>query len=75
MAETGLGDAVSDAGVGAACARTAVLGAGLNVRINARDLTDEGVRDGYLSQAADLLDRAAREEAEILAIVDAKIDG
>ena len=74
MAETGLPEAASDAGVGAACARTAVLGAGLNVRINAGGLTDEDARARYLARASSLLERAESRAAEILAIVDAKIE-
>ena len=40
MAKDGNPNSVSDAGVGALCARTAVYGAYLNVRINATGLTD-----------------------------------
>ena len=40
MAETGLKASASDAGVGALCARTAVRGAYLNVKINASQLED-----------------------------------
>ena len=36
MAETGNPNSVSDAGVGALCARAAVMGAFMNVRINAQ---------------------------------------
>jgi len=73
MAETGMEASVSDAGVGALCARTAVRGAGLNVRINAKDLKDEAARAAYLERA-DALEAAAEEtEATILAIVADKL--
>ena len=44
MAERGNPNSVTDAGVGALCARTAVLGAVMNVRVNAADLKDLGRR-------------------------------
>ena len=44
MAEEGNPNSVTDAGVGALCARTAVQGAYLNVRINASGLKDKGIR-------------------------------
>jgi len=74
MAEHGNPNSVSDAGVGALCARSAVLGAGLNVRINSADLTDQGVLAGYLAKAEDLQARAIEAEQEILALVAARID-
>lgn len=74
MAETGLAASASDAGVGALCARTAVLGAGLNVRINAKDLTDASERSDYLARAAALAEKATAAEAEILAVVEGKLD-
>ena len=41
MAEEGNPNSVSDAGVGVLAARAAVLGAGLNVKINASGLKDK----------------------------------
>ena len=73
MAEKGLAASASDAGVGALCARTAVLGAGLNVRINAKDLTDEEVRSTYLQRAAELTEAAVAAESEILALVESRL--
>ncbi len=73
MAEHGMGSSVSDAGVGALCARTAVLGAGLNVEINAKDLTDPDRRAGYLSRAKELCAQAEAQETEILAQVRARL--
>ena len=74
MAETGLAASASDAGVGALCARTAVLGAGLNVRINAKDLTDEAERTAYLQKASELADAAVAAEGEILKLVEARLE-
>lgn len=73
MAEIGQPASVSDAGVGALCARTAVLGAGLNVRINSADLEDATAKASYLERASRLEARAEEAEAEILEIVRKKI--
>jgi glutamate formiminotransferase/formiminotetrahydrofolate cyclodeaminase len=69
MSEKGLQNSLSDAGVGALCARTAVLGAGLNVSINCRDLEDDSQRADYLSRAAQLEAQAVDAETAILARV------
>ncbi len=73
MAEHGQESSVSDAGVGVLCARTAVRGAWLNVKINAAQLKDRAFADDLLARGAALVETADREEREILAIVDAKI--
>jgi glutamate formiminotransferase/formiminotetrahydrofolate cyclodeaminase len=73
MAETGNPNSVSDAGVGALCARTAVEGAFLNVRINAAGLKDETYLKNVLGKANDLLLSARNAEAGILKIVYQKI--
>ena len=73
MAGEGNPNSVSDAGVGALAARSAVLGAWLNVKINAAGLKDREVADSLLAKAADIAARAQREEAEILEIVNSKI--
>jgi glutamate formiminotransferase/formiminotetrahydrofolate cyclodeaminase len=73
MAEHGLAASVSDAGVAALCARSAVIGAHLNVRINAGDLADEAARGAYLARGAELQAAAEAREAEILAAVDGKL--
>lgn len=74
MAETGNPASVSDAGVGALAARAAVLGADLNVRINAAGLADKSKAKPLLDEAASLVAEAKREEEEILAIVNDKIN-
>ncbi|MDP3353746.1 MAG: glutamate formimidoyltransferase, partial [Flavobacteriaceae bacterium] len=51
MMETGLQTSLSDAGVGALCARTAVLGAYFNVRINAKDIKDKNFTTTILAKA------------------------
>ncbi|HNX79180.1 MAG TPA: cyclodeaminase/cyclohydrolase family protein, partial [Prolixibacteraceae bacterium] len=73
MAETGNPNSVSDAGVGALCARTAVRGAWLNVKINAGGLADKVKREEILNEAGNIADKADRLEKEILGFVDEKI--
>jgi glutamate formiminotransferase / formiminotetrahydrofolate cyclodeaminase len=73
MARDGQPSSVTDAGVGAACARTAVLGAALNVQVNAADLEDTDFKTSALSRAAAMLAEAERRESEILAVVRAKL--
>ena len=73
MAEIGNPNSVSDAGVGALCARTAVMGAFLNVKINCANLDDRHVVEDYLSRGKALEDRANALEREILAIVEGKM--
>lgn len=73
MAEQGNPNSVSDAGVGALCARSAVMGAYLNVKINAAGLKDREFADAMLARGAEIERRAIELEAEILAIVNGKI--
>lgn len=75
MAEEGNPNSVSDAGVGALCARSAVIGAYLNVKINVAGLKDRNFADDILARAAEIERHAIEAEADILAIVNAKIDG
>ena len=73
MANEGNPNSVSDAGVGALAARAGVLGAGLNVKINAAGLKDKEVADKLVAEANELIANANREEAEITKIVEDKI--
>ncbi|MBK7270643.1 MAG: glutamate formimidoyltransferase [Flavobacteriales bacterium] len=73
MAEIGLKASVSDAGVGAMCARTGALGAYLNVRINCAGLDDEAWKKDVLAKAERLKAEAERIEAEVMAATLAKV--
>ena len=73
MAENGNPNSLSDAGVGALCARTAVYGAYLNVRINAGGLSDKALAEDILAKASELLQKALSKEAEILSMVEARL--
>ncbi len=73
MAATGNPNSVSDAGVGALCARTAVLGAYLNVKINASGINDRTFAENLITKGAEIAGNACGLEEEILAIVNQKI--
>jgi glutamate formiminotransferase/formiminotetrahydrofolate cyclodeaminase len=73
MAETGNPNSVSDAGVGALCARSAVIGAYLNVKINGSALKDKAFFNNVLAEAEEIVSRTKAMEEEILAVVTAKI--
>jgi glutamate formiminotransferase/formiminotetrahydrofolate cyclodeaminase len=73
MAEIGNPNSASDAGVGALCARTAVYGAYLNVKINASGLDDKAYADEKIKAGKELLDKSIQLEKEVLAIVERKI--
>ena len=73
MVEWGNPASVTDGGVGALAARSAVMGAHLNVKINASSLKDEAFKNDILAKAAAIEAAAIKEEAEILAIVNQKI--
>ncbi len=73
MAEIGNPNSVSDAGVGALCARSAVIGAYLNVKINAADLADQEYITTLMKEADEIVDKSRATEEEILGIVTGKI--
>jgi glutamate formiminotransferase/formiminotetrahydrofolate cyclodeaminase len=73
MAIIGNPNSLSDAGVGALCARTAVYGAYLNVRINAGELIDKVFIEEILNRASDLLQKTLEKEGEILNLIDSRI--
>ena len=73
MAEIGNPNSISDAGVGALCARSAVIGAYMNVRINAAELKDEAFKKEILAKAEKIKNDAIKEEEAILKIVYAVI--
>jgi len=73
MAVIGNPNSASDAGVGALCARAAVHGAYLNVKINAKDIDDEKFVERVLKKANKLAAQADKKEAEILKLVNKAI--
>jgi glutamate formiminotransferase/formiminotetrahydrofolate cyclodeaminase len=75
MAEKGNPNSVSDAGVGALCARSAVMGAHLNVKINAGGIDDKAWIEKLLSEADEIEKDAVKFEKEIIAQVEKIIKG
>ncbi|MES2566832.1 MAG: glutamate formimidoyltransferase [Bacteroidota bacterium] len=73
MAEIGNPNSVSDAGVGALCARSAVMGAFMNVRINAAGFDDKNFVNDIISKGKDIENKTIALEADILKIVNEKI--
>lgn len=73
MAEIGNPNSVSDAGVGALCARTAVMGAFMNVRINGSGLEDKKFIEDVLNRGREIENKTIALESEILQIVNSKI--
>lgn len=73
MAREGLQNSLSDAGVGALCARTAVVGAYFNVRINAKDIKDRSFAEQILSDAKNIYDKTNLLENEMIQLIDTKI--
>jgi glutamate formiminotransferase / formiminotetrahydrofolate cyclodeaminase len=73
MAAEGNPNSVSDAGVGALCARAAVLGAFLNVRINAAGYEDKGYIAKLLEKGAAIEAGTMKAEETILQLVRDKI--
>jgi len=73
MAKDGLQNSLSDAGVGMLCARSAVLGAYFNVRINAKDIKDKNLADALLNKAKKVYQSALEREQALIALIDTKI--
>lgn len=70
MVKNGNPASVSDAGVGALCCRSAVMGAYLNVKINAAGLKDRAFADNIVAEGAKIEAEAIAKEAEILVEVN-----
>ena len=74
MAREGNPNSVSDVGVGALAVRSAILGAQLNVRINAAGIKDKTVAQALLDDADEIAAYASSREQGILNIVNNVID-
>lgn len=73
MASVGNPNSVSDAGVGALCARSAVMGAFMNVRINAAGYDDKKFVEEIVLKGKTIENATIAKEAEILKVVNEKI--
>ena len=65
MAKEGNPNSVSDAGVAALCARSAVIGGYLNVKINCKELNDKKLALKFINQAEKIKKSAEKKETEI----------
>lgn len=74
MIEKGNPNSVTDAGVGVLCARAAVIGAYLNVKINASSLEDKVFADDMVAKAHEYVVRAKALESELMEKVEAVIN-
>ena len=75
MVEKGNPNSVTDAGVGALCARSAVMGAFMNVKVNAEGLDDKTFFDKIYQEAAEIEAAAKAKETEIIQKVETRIKG
>ena len=73
MVAEGNPNSVTDAGVGALCARTAVHGAWLNVKVNAMGLTDKEYARTVTEEAERMAEKATALEAEIVGLVHERV--
>ena len=73
MVQNGNPNSVSDAGVGALCARSAVIGAFMNVRINAAGYNDKKFVADIIAKGNAIEQETIAREAAILKIVNEKI--
>ncbi len=74
MVETGNPNSITDAGVGVLCARSAVIGAFLNVKVNAAGLKDKTFVEELLKQGSGIEESAKKLETELLALMNSKIN-
>lgn len=65
MVEQGNPNSITDAGVGALCARTAVIGAFMNVKINASGLKDKDFTEKVIAEGNAIMEKTNKLEAEI----------
>ncbi len=73
IAEIGNRPSVSDAGVGDIAARSAVMGAYLNVRINSAGVEYKKWMDDILTRGTEIQEKAIALEHEIVEIVNGKL--
>ena len=73
MVKEGIQNSLSDAGVGALCARTAVIGAYFNVRINAKDIKDRVFAESILSKAKEIYEKTKILENKMIELIDSNI--
>jgi glutamate formiminotransferase/formiminotetrahydrofolate cyclodeaminase len=73
MVNTGNPNSITDAGVGALCALTAVKGAFMNVKINAGSYSDKAYVENVIKEGNDILNKTIAKVNELEKIVNEKI--
>ena len=73
MIKDGLPNSLSDAGVGVLCARTAVVGAYFNVRINAKDIEDKAFVSKILADSKEIYKKTLEAERASMKIIDSRM--
>jgi glutamate formiminotransferase/formiminotetrahydrofolate cyclodeaminase len=73
MVKDGNPNSVSDAGVGALCARAAVMGAWMNVKINTGSLADKELAASFLQRAANIAEQTDALERRIVGMVEERM--
>ncbi|MBL4662883.1 MAG: cyclodeaminase/cyclohydrolase family protein, partial [Flavobacteriaceae bacterium] len=73
MLTDGLQSSLSDSAVGILCAKTAVVGAYFNARINAKDIKDRDFADNVLTKAKSIYESAVAIEQETIEYIDSKM--
>jgi glutamate formiminotransferase/formiminotetrahydrofolate cyclodeaminase len=73
MVETGNPNSVTDAGVGALCARAAVRGAYMNIQVNTGGLNDKEYAEQVLAEGRKMAEQADKMEREVLEIVAERV--
>jgi glutamate formiminotransferase/formiminotetrahydrofolate cyclodeaminase len=74
MVESGNPNSLSDAGVGLACIQTAMIGARMNVLINAKTLKDKELALDFKTKANSIFDKAKQEIDYILDTINTKLE-
>ena len=73
MLKDGLQSSLSDAAVGVLCARTAVVGAYFNVKINAKDIKDRVFAENIINKATDIYTKTIAAEKEVIDFINSKM--
>jgi glutamate formiminotransferase/formiminotetrahydrofolate cyclodeaminase len=74
MVNEGNPNSLSDAGVGLLCVQTAVQGAFMNVRINAKDLSDREFATNIVKDATTLMDSVKSKVDSLIAVVESQLN-
>ncbi|MFM7078630.1 MAG: glutamate formimidoyltransferase [Bacteroidota bacterium] len=74
MAANGNPNSITDAGVGAMCARVAVSGAFMNVKINCTSYDDKGFTTDIIKRGEEIETKAKQLELEVLELVEKSIN-